>query len=68
MVHEPKVVTVELNPVKALEGVVIQTNAIPCKSYVKTANVTTVGGMKELLKAACCNLSQEFETNPSIDI
>lgn len=68
MVHEPKVVTVELNPVKALEGVVIQTkrNSLQ-KSYVKTANVTTMSS-KELLKAACCNLSESFETNPSIDV
>lgn len=68
MVHEPKVVTIELNPVKALEGVVIQTkrNSLQ-KSYVKTANVTTMSS-KELLKAACCNLSESFETNPSIDV
>lgn len=25
-------------------------------------------GEKELLKAACCNLSESFETNPSIDV
>ena len=27
-----------------------------------------VFGEKELLKAACCNLSESFETNPSIDV
>jgi outer membrane receptor for ferrienterochelin and colicins len=37
------------------------------KSYVKTANVTTMSS-KELLKAACCNLAESFETNPSIDV
>ncbi|MDA3862094.1 MAG: TonB-dependent receptor [Melioribacteraceae bacterium] len=25
-------------------------------------------GRKELLKAACCNLSESFETNPSVDV
>jgi Outer membrane receptor for ferrienterochelin and colicins len=29
---------------------------------------TTVFGEKELLKAACCNLSESFETNPSVDV
>lgn len=37
------------------------------KSYVKTANVSTMSS-KELLKAACCNLAESFETNPSIDV
>ncbi len=31
---------------------------------IKTYNV----GEKELLKAACCNLSESFETNPSVDV
>ena len=25
-------------------------------------------GKKELLKAACCNLAESFETNPSVDV
>lgn len=29
---------------------------------------TKVIGEKELLKAACCNLSESFETNPSVDV
>lgn len=37
------------------------------KSYTVTAN-TTVITSKELLKAACCNLAESFETNPSIDV
>jgi outer membrane receptor for ferrienterochelin and colicins len=37
------------------------------KSLLKTAN-TTVITSKELLKAACCNLAESFETNPSIDV
>ena len=37
------------------------------KSLTKTLNMTTVSS-KELLKAACCNLAESFETNPSIDV
>jgi len=37
------------------------------KSYTVTANTTTMTS-KELLKAACCNLAESFETNPSIDV
>lgn len=37
------------------------------KSFLATANVFTVNA-DELLKAACCNLAESFETNPSIDV
>ena len=37
------------------------------KSFLATANVFTVNA-EELLKAACCNLAESFETNPSIDV
>jgi len=37
------------------------------KSFFSTANVFKVNS-DELLKAACCNLAESFETNPSIDI
>jgi outer membrane receptor for ferrienterochelin and colicins len=37
------------------------------KSQRTTANVVTLTS-KELLKAACCNLAESFETNPSIDV
>ena len=37
------------------------------KSLTTTTN-TSVVGSKELLKAACCNLAESFETNPSIDV
>ncbi len=36
-------------------------------SYIAAQNITTISS-KELLKAACCNLSESFETNPSIDV
>ncbi len=37
------------------------------KSFFTTENVFTVNS-EELLKAACCNLAESFETNPSIDV
>ncbi len=37
------------------------------KSYLQTQNVFIVNS-DELLKAACCNLAESFETNPSIDV
>jgi outer membrane receptor for ferrienterochelin and colicins len=37
------------------------------KSFAVTGN-TSVMTSKELLKAACCNLAESFETNPSIDV
>jgi outer membrane receptor for ferrienterochelin and colicins len=37
------------------------------KSKLETTNVSTMT-QKELTKAACCNLSESFETNPSIDV
>ncbi len=50
-----KTVTIEANK-KALK-----------KSLFGTTNTTLVTS-KELLKAACCNLAESFETNPSIDV
>jgi outer membrane receptor for ferrienterochelin and colicins len=36
-------------------------------STVKPINIETITG-KELLKAACCNLSESFETNPTVNV
>ena len=37
------------------------------RSYFSAQNITKISS-EELLKAACCNLSESFETNPSIDV
>lgn len=37
------------------------------RSFLQAENVINVSSA-ELLKAACCNLSESFETNPSIDV
>ena len=57
-----------LTPEAQLDEVVITSKkkAIQ-KSFLKTQNTFTVN-KDELLKAACCNLSESFETNPSIDV
>ena len=45
----------------------IQRRKATQKSYLAAQNITQVNSA-ELLKAACCNLSESFETNPSIDV
>lgn len=37
------------------------------RSFIQATNVLNVSSA-ELLKAACCNLAESFETNPSIDV
>jgi len=49
------------------EVIVTKRRASVQKSYFKPQNVVTISS-DELLKAACCNLSESFETNPSIDV
>ena len=51
-----------------LQAVQVQGSSKSIKrSRTVTAN-TMVMTSKELLKAACCNLAESFETNPSIDV
>jgi outer membrane receptor for ferrienterochelin and colicin len=38
------------------------------QKFLKITANTTLVTSKELLKAACCNLAESFETNPSIDV
>lgn len=49
------------------EVVVAQKKDASQRLTFDTKNVTTINS-SELLKAACCNLSESFETNPSIDV
>ncbi len=37
------------------------------KSYLEAQNMLRINS-EELLKAACCNLSESFDTNPAIDV
>src|SRR5690606_22542695 len=67
-ISSPKMVQHWLQPTSNLDEVTItsrkQTTA---KSYLQAQNTMFVSS-DELLKAACCNLSESFETNPSIDV
>ena len=57
-----------LTPTNNLEEVVVQSRKVATsRSYLKAQNTLLVSS-DELLKAACCNLSESFETNPSIDV
>ena len=57
-----------LNPTSDLDEVTLTSRKqATSKSYMQAQNVFTVSS-DELLKAACCNLSESFETNPSIDV
>lgn len=57
-----------LKPESELEEITINSkrNAVQKNSFA-TVNMFTVNS-EELLKAACCNLAESFETNPSIDL
>lgn len=64
----PKMVHHSLQPSNQLDEVVVEKkrDAVQ-KAYFSSQNVITVNSA-ELLKAACCNLSESFETNPAIDV
>jgi outer membrane receptor for ferrienterochelin and colicins len=63
---------------QSLQAVLIPNNklkGVTVKSSRASMSVSTVSAIrsyeitpKELLKAACCNLSESFETNPSVDV
>ncbi|WP_242092837.1 TonB-dependent receptor [Aestuariivivens sediminicola] len=57
-----------LRPTDNLDEVTVTTRKpSTARSYLKAQNIINVNS-DELLKAACCNLSESFETNPSIDV
>ncbi len=67
-IESPKYIRLALEPTSELEEITITgRKRATAKSYLKAENVITVSS-DELLKAACCNLSESFETNPSIDV
>ncbi len=67
-VNEPKMLHHSLQPSNELDEVVVEQKRDALqKAYFSAQNVITVNSA-ELLKAACCNLSESFETNPSIDV
>jgi len=62
------IIHILLQPTDDLQEVTVKTRKkASATSYIASQNITTISS-KELLKAACCNLSESFETNPSIDV
>ncbi|ULC59248.1 TonB-dependent receptor [Flaviramulus sp. BrNp1-15] len=67
-INEPKMVHHWLQPTDNLDAITVTSRKkATAKSYLQATNVINVSS-DELLKAACCNLSESFETNPSIDV
>ena len=67
-VNEPKEIHHFMKEEGELDEVMIQAEKKKTAvSYLQSANIITINE-GELLKAACCNLSESFETNPSIDV
>ena len=68
IVNSNRYINHTLKPSNELDAITITNRKqSTLKSYLKPANVITVSS-DELLKAACCNLSESFTTNPSIDV
>ena len=68
VINGPKMIHHSLQPSNELEEVIVEKKRDALqKTYFSAQNVVTVNSA-ELLKAACCNLSESFETNPAIDV
>ena len=67
-VNRPNLGNIVLYANVVLDEVVVSKEVAPIqKSLFKVQNVVAVDS-REMLKAACCNLSESFETNPTIDV
>ena len=68
IVNSSKYIKHALQPTSELDEITVTSRKqATAKSFLKASNTFTVTA-DELLKAACCNLSESFETNPSIDV
>lgn len=61
-------ISVTLYPDSMIEEIVIQRKRQSLSRIRNSATNVQLISSSELLKAACCNLSEAFETNPSIDV
>ena len=67
-INSPKRITHSLKSTANLdEDTVTARQKATSRSFIQATNVLNVSSA-ELLKAACCNLAESFETNPSIDV
>ncbi|HYK44716.1 MAG TPA: TonB-dependent receptor [Parafilimonas sp.] len=70
--------TISVMPAKELKIILASGNQLRevkvtttgASTYISSLDIvrTSVITQKELFKAACCNLSESFETNPSVDV
>lgn len=66
-IHQPTELTHWMVEDNALDAVVLsRRKKTAFRSLVQAQNITHITSA-ELLKAACCNLGESFETNPAID-
>lgn len=65
--NEIKVILKNASATNLNEVVVTARNPSTYVSSLSTFNTLNIGS-KELAKAACCNLSESFETSPSVDV
>ncbi|KIC65235.1 TonB-dependent receptor [Chryseobacterium taiwanense] len=56
------------NHEKQIEGVTVTSSKAATSLNKKEAGLVFTIDKKELLKAACCNLSESFETNATVDV
>ncbi len=68
LVANQKQVTIVLASNNKLKDVTITTSQRGMYASTYSAIKTLMVNEKELFKAACCNLSESFETNPSVDV
>lgn len=61
-------VKVELLPIQTLKEVTVEGWRPSTRADYNSGINVVVMNEKELFKAACCNLSESFETNPSVDV
>lgn len=67
-VNRPNLGNIVLYTRVVLDEVVVEKEVASLqKSLFKIQNVVSVDS-REMLKAACCNLSESFETNPTVDV
>ncbi len=66
--NEEKFLEIELKSDSNLEQVVVEGRVASTDIDPMSVGHTEVLGNKELLKAACCNLSESFETNGTVDV
>ncbi|WP_430615039.1 TonB-dependent receptor [Flavobacterium sp. JP2137] len=67
-IDQQRELRIQLTPDTQMEEVVVHTKQRNTQRSIKGTSNTITMNSGELLKAACCNISEAFETNPAIDV